>query len=388
MPLYRKILIIVSNNLFRLLLFFSISTVAASIIYSDRAYIPVVLEKNNAYERVVTALLETNKEQSLTVGGDVTLEDPEIQRIIKEAFPANELENYTKSVIESAYSWLNQESSEFKFVIDLSENKNRLTSGLSDFAIGRLQSLEYCTNSVTEIEPFSATCQPRFIDYELERQNIKQQLDNESGFINDPIITQNSIIPDSSEIPFNEQYRDLPTYYSLAVSSPVYLILLLSILALIVIFASSTRKKGYKKIGYGLTMTSSSLIFFTILFGYVLPSFTGSLPIFQSSGQGIDALLNEVTIDFGKDFSWMIIKLSTPLLIVGIVLIIYSKIGLNRKDYKSAKLKSGVVSSNEQKNKNSTKSSKPPIQSSESSDTKPKRKLKNKKYRKIPKKEL
>jgi hypothetical protein len=85
----------------------------------------------------------------------------------------------------------------------------------------------------------------------------------------------------------------------------------------------------------------------------------------------------------------MIIKLSIPLVVIGVGMLLYARIGVNKKDYKSAKLKSGVVSSNEQnKATKTTKKALPPIQSSESSVTKPKRTHKNAKYRKIPKKEL
>lgn len=91
-----------------------------------------------------------------------------------------------------------------------------------------------------------------------------------------------------------------------------------------------------------------------------------------------------------RDYAKMIIKISAPLLLIGYGLIFYARRGKNNKNYKDAKLKSGVVSSNETKKKvtKAKKTTKPPIQSSESSETKPKRKLKNKKYRKIPKKEI
>ena len=389
MPFYRKLLIIVSSSSFRLLLFFTISIIAGILLYSDKNYVPTILDRNKVYKKIVPSLLETNKEQSITVGGDITLENPEIQKIINEAFPANELQVNANIVIDAVYDWLEQESSTVAFNIDLTANKQRLAEGLSNYAINRLKSLETCTTSVSEIDPFSANCQPSTIDYEAERASIYNQLLNESGFLNNPIITEKTLVGDDES--FNEKYSSVPVFYSMARVFPVYIVLILIILALIVIFASSTYKKGINKIGRGLIGAGASLIFFTVVFTFVLPQLTGSLPILQSSGTGIDSVLNQVAIDFGQEYSLMIIKISAPLIVIGSGMVVYARIGKNKKDYKSAKLKSGIISGNEQKKKTSNKKSakpRPPVQSSESSDTKPKKIKKNKKYRKIPKKEL
>jgi hypothetical protein len=389
MPFYRKLSIVLTNTLFRLLLFFTISIVAAVFLYTDRNYIPNVLERNSAYERIVGALLETNKEQSLTTNSDVTLQDPRVQQIITDAFPADELRRHTSNVISSTYTWLEQDSSALSFTIDLTKNKERLATGLSSFAVDRLQQLPVCTNYTLETDPFSATCQPTAMDFEAERLKLEYQLRNEESFLKNTVITEETIFGNNQETPFNEQYRHYPTYFSVITQLPIYIYLVLIILATIVIFASSTRKIGMRKIGRSLIGSASSLIFFTIVFSFILPQFTGSLPIFNSSGKGVDALLNEIAIDFGRDYSLMIIKISLPLILIGLVMVLYAQSEKNKKNYSSAKLKSGVISSNEQKTKSeNAKKIRPPIQSSESSDTKPKRKLKNKKYRKIPKKEL
>jgi hypothetical protein len=389
MPLYKKIIIIFSNTIFRLLLFFTISIIAAVIIYTDKTYVPSVFTRNNVYERVVGALLETNKEQTLTAGGQITLEDPEIQKIIIDAFPAEELENYSNEIIEGIYAWLEQNESELSFTIDLTKNKQRLAESLSTYAINRIQKLPFCTEFPDNIDPFSATCQPPNMNYVYEQISLEEQLLNDPGFLSDTIITEQSIFGDSKATSSEGQYRNLPIYYELARLLPVYIVLVLLLLALIVIFTSSTKKIGMRKIGKGLIGAGSSLIVFTYLFSFVVPSATGSIPLLQSSGNGIDRLLSDVTLDFGQDYSWMIIKISAPLVIIGILMVAYAQTGRYKKDYNKAKLKSGVISSNEQKNKSkSTTRQRPPIQSSEASDTKPKRKLVNKKYRKIPKKEL
>ncbi len=388
MPLYRKIIIIIVNSLFRLLLFFTVSIIASVWLYADRDYVPTVLSRNNVYEKIVPSLVETNKEQSLTAGGDIKLSDPDIQKIISDSFPANELEQHTNTIINAAYDWLEQEKSVFTFRIDLSENKQRLAEGFSDYAINRLKSLPECPDFSLEIDPFSTSCQPSFINYEVERVVLVEQFVNEAEFLEETVITEKSIFKDPNES-LETKYSDAPIFYSLATVSPLYASLILILLALVVIFASSSKKIGFRKIGKGLVGTGASLIFFTVIFSFIVPRITGSIAVLQTSGEGIDSLFNKVALDFSRDYAWMTIKICVPLIVLGAVMIFYAHMGLKKKDYKAAKLKSGVVSSNEQKKKaNTVKKAKPPVQSSESSETKPKRSRKNAKYRKIPKKEL
>ncbi len=391
MPFYRKLIIIISNSSFKLLLFLTIGIVAAILIYSDKTYISSTLKSNDVYSKIVVSLLETNKEQSLTAGSDLTLENEEVQKLISESFPAEDLESNTNQILNAVYSWLEQDVDRLEFTIDLTENKQQLADGLAIYAVNRLQKLPICEEIAPNIDPFSSTCQPPDIDYEKEAKIISEQLYNESGFLEEPVLTEKSVLEDSDGIAFETKYQKIPTYYAIVKQIPVYVVLLLIILALIVIFSSSTKKIGIRKIGRGLVGAGASIIIFTFLFSFVLPTVTGSLPIFQPNDQGIDALINEVSLDFSRDYSLMIIKLSVPLIFVGSIMIIYVNSTKNLKDYKAAKLKSGVISSNEQKAKSKTKTSKnlkPPIQSSENSDTKPKKKIKNKKYRKIPKKEI
>jgi hypothetical protein len=390
MPLHRKILIIISNTLFKLVLFMTIGIVAAVLLYTDRAYIPSVLERNDFYSRLIPSLLETNKDQPLTKDGGITLEDERVQQIITGAFSAEDIEKYTNIIIGSVYDWLEQESSQINFIVDLTEHKQRIANGLSLFAVNRIQELPLCTEIPTNIDPFSITCQPPFIDYATEQIKLEEQLLNEPRFLSDTIITEETIFGVSEEKNLEEAYSYAPTIYSLLRYIPLYIGFVLLVLALIVIFASSTRKIGMRKIGRGLIGAGVSLVFFTAIFSFVLPNLTGSIPILQSTGVGIDNLMNKVAVDLSRDYSWMIIKISAPLILVGAVIVFYAQKGRYKKNYSSAKLKSGVVSGNESREKNQTKTKKisPPIQSSELSDTKPKRKLKNKKYRKIPKKEL
>lgn len=386
MSIYRKTLVIVSSSLFRFLIFFSVGLISLMLMFTDRGYIPKVLKRNNVYNKIVDSILATNKDQSLSGGSDIKLNDPEIQRVIKASFSSQDLEEYTTHIIGSTYDWLEGNQTKLSFSIDLTKNKRNLSEGLSNYLISRLQSLPACDTAILQVDPLTATCKPYYINYETIRADVYKEIYNNSGFLDNPVIDQSIIIGKKDSA--SSKNNLLPWYYSILKKLPIVVPISLILLAISTIYASSTKKKGFLRIGRGLVGAGSSLIFFTVIFTFVIPMFTGSIPLLQTSGQGIDALLSELSVDFGRDYSVYIIKLCLPLIVFGAFLILYSRTIKDSKNYRTAKLKSGIVSGNEEKKKSLRERKIPPIQSSELSKSKPKNKRKNKKYRKIPNKEL
>jgi hypothetical protein len=384
MLMLRKITIFISSTLFRLVLFFGVSILVLIALYGNQDYIASVLQKNNAYERFIPAFLETNKEQPITAGGNTTLGTTDIQQSIINAFPSEFIQTNVEQTLDSTYRWLQGESPTLNFAIDLSQNESQLASNLADAAIDRLQTLPECaTFSSATVDPFSTPCTPPFIDLEQEREALQAELLASTRLTEESIITPETFT-DTNSTTFNR----IPFYYSLARLAWLPLLLLLLLCAMAIIFASSTRKKGFRKIGYGLFSTGTSLVFFTVVFSFVIPSFTGSLPIFQTSQQGIDGLLNDVSLTLGRDYATTTILYSLPLVLLGGILILLTKQKKADKYQKLAK-KAGLANSNAQQPKTiTTRRAKPPIQSSEISSTKPQKSKKHKKYRTIPKKEV
>ena len=140
----KRILRYLSTFTFRFVLFFTISVIAFAILYTDSSYVKTVFDRNEVYDRVVDAVLETNKDQSITADGSLTLNDEEIQEIIRAAFPAEELKASTELVINSTYEWLEQDADRYTFTIDLTENQLRLADGISAYAIQTLAEKPVC----------------------------------------------------------------------------------------------------------------------------------------------------------------------------------------------------------------------------------------------------
>lgn len=384
MILIRSLILFLSNLIFRLALFFSISILTFLSIYTSRTYIPTVLDSNNAYERFIPSILETNKEQSLTSRGSVTLGDSDVQRIITEAIPAEKIKQSVETINASFYKWLEGDTPTLEFSISLVENKQKLAEGLAGYAISRLEQLPECVGEGPEtIDPFTATCKPANMDLEAERQYLIEELYSATSFIEDTEITASKVIDLQ-----NEQIQNVPFYYSLARLSWIPLGLILTLSAGIVVLISSNTKRGLRKIAYGMFGTGVSLIFFTLLFSFVMPVFTGSLPILSTNGEGIDALLNDISLTMGRDYAVTTIYYCLPLVVIGGLMLLLTRRKSSDK-YHQLEKRAGIANSNEKvRKKYAVKKAKPPIQSSEVSTTKPAKSKKHKKYRTIPKKEV
>ncbi len=385
----RKFTIYLCLLLYRTLLVFLVTLGASVLLARDSNYIKDVLVGQDVYSKFVPALIEANIAQQNQTVSSIPLEDPKVQEIFTKAFPAEDLQLASETIINSAYSWLEGDSSTFDFRVDFTKNKEALASGLANYAFNRLEYLPTCNIIPESIDPFTTNCLPENIDLVSEKQSFKDLITNTDGFLENPIITQESLPKDGRGRIFSNQYPEMPVYYSLMFVSIPILAGVILLLAILVVFLSRSLRRGIRKIGLSTATVCFSLILFTVIFVFVLPLFTNSLPILQTSDQGIDGLLNSVSKAIGRDYSIAMIKIGVPILLGGLLIFGIEKLTRPKVNYKTASKKSGLSSSNEPKIKGPTKSKivkkRPPVQSSESSDTKPAKRLKNKKYRTIPK---
>lgn len=385
MHILRRITLALTNTVFRLVLFFSISALAFVFLYTSSDYIKSVLAHTNVYERIIPAFLTTNKDQPLGNGSDITLGDPRVMEIIENAYPPEDVELIATTIIDAFYDRIDGTEESLSFSIDLNDNQAVLAEGLAAFAAERVTGLPECTSPTQfDFDPFSTECRPPFLDVEQERERFEQQLLNEQLFIEDTVITEETLLGESSA-ERTETLDQISIAYQLARIAWIPILVFLSLLGVTVILLSTTRKRGIRKVGGGILGAALSLITFTIIFSFIIPQFTGSLLIFKPGEGSLDSVLNDVTLAMGQDYAWMTIKVCIPLVIIGLAIILIARKQPEGKYTKIGK-KAGVISSNEKKAKTHVRRSKPPIQSSESSSTKPAKTRKSKKYKSVKKK--
>jgi hypothetical protein len=385
MPVYQKLFHAVIATIFRVLLVSVITFLAFSTLYTNDSYILSVLDRNSVYDRLVPAFIQSNREQPLTGPGSVTLGDEQIQTIINKAIPAEKVRNSLVQVVSNTYDWLEYESESLTFSIDLSENKKQLTDGLTDYTYQRLLSLPTCQSfDSTGIDPLTADCVPLGFDVDAQRDTLEQEFNRKSLFIDETTIDEETILGNETLASIS----DFPKYYHLIINGWPILLMILILVGTLVVLTAKNRIYGLRKVGKSLLFTPISLAVFTFFFSFIVPVFTDSLPLFSVSGDGLDAVLNDVSLSFGRDYARVLILYSLIVAFLGAVILAVYK---NKKPNKYAQTakKSGLVSGyRASKIQNQKKRSKPPIQSSDTIPKKSKAKKQYKKYKKIMKKEL
>ncbi len=373
------------NISFRLLLFFVISALTFVTLYADQNYLKELLQKSGAYNKFVPSLIESAKDQKLSENSEMTLSTPEIKQIITESFPPEVLQKNIEGLVDNTYSWLNEDSEELKFTVDLEESQNTLNTRLSVFTFNYYKSLPECEADVlTEIDPLGATCKSPYINEEQMRQNIFESYQKNNILLEDPVLTEKDLFKDNSI----EKYSAFPLYFGLIKPALIFLVILLLLLGLMIVFLSKNITTGIRKIGNMLVISAGGLIIFTLVFSYVIPKLTGSLPVFKGSGEGIDSLLNSLSIIISRDYALNTIKVCLPIVAIGLILLLFVKATKPSK-YSGIRKKAGLENANEIKPKSGKAlRSDPPIQSSEISKSKKPRIKKSAKYRKIPKREM
>jgi hypothetical protein len=209
------------------------------------------LDSSGIYSSAVPALLKEKAKEPTPAGSteDIPTDRPEIQNVIKQAFPAEFLQGQTEGVIDSVYKWLDGTSPELAFSIELGEAKTRLALGLEQYALQRLNTLPACAPGVIpsgDIDAFNAECVPAGIDKAAIAAKAKQQV-LEGEFLKDTTINSSTINKDGGK-PLDEQLKAAPDAYQGVQAGVWGGGILAALLAAAVVFLSATRRGGARKV--------------------------------------------------------------------------------------------------------------------------------------------
>lgn len=391
MKILRSILLFISTASLRFLIFFGITVLCLVIVFGNKENIKSSIKETNAYDRFVTAVIQ---ETAKTYHGETTipLDNPEVQKIIKNAFPAELLETSTETFIDGIYAWLEGDTNTPEYTVDFTQARQNLANSLSAYAFNRLSSQPVCFAIPENIDPFTAGCQPPYTDLSVEQKKLADAIAGEEGFLPKAIFTEQDLPKDQSGERIYEKFSYAPKAYQWSKLFPWLLAGVLVLLAISSVLLHRSRRRGFQQLGYILTGSGIALLMTPILFTYVLPRFSDSLQ-FQAAGNDNPAqqVISDIGNDLITDLNMLLINISIYVIVAGAVIIIAEKYSRTPSGYLGAAKKSGIASSNPSKPSKTGRKYKPdtiPVQSSEESKRRAPRKVKNKKYRKIPKKEI
>jgi len=202
----------------------------------------------------------------------VSLNDAAVQQAAESAFPASLLQQDVTTVLNSNYAWLEGKTSTPAFSIDLMTAKQSFARQVGQNVQMHLSSLPVCTTAQLAAEeqastndPLSLTCRPANLDPLTEGTSVTQQLANNTNFLNKPIITANSISPNTNQSkPYYQRLSFAPKVYRLATKLPWVLGAVAVLCAVGIIFVAPRKRKGLRRVG--IVLMEAGIILVAIKF--------------------------------------------------------------------------------------------------------------------------
>jgi hypothetical protein len=362
----RRFLLIIVALFLRLTLFFGFTALAFVLVFGSGDKIKEALVSTNTYTRVVDVALESAEKQTANTSTAIPFNDPEIQRIIKESFDQQTLRRMTDGVIDETYSWLNKDNPELRFKVDLSQNKERLARGVTDYAIKRFSSLPVCRNLPANTNIFQIDCQPLYVDINAQREALFNSIMSDQAFLKDAVISPDSY-KDSSGNTLESKYAKAPDYFIWFKRAPWIFLFGALILMIYLIKANRTRRQGLRQIASVLVSTGIALLIAPLIASFIMPSVNNSLlgSLNGSSGSA-GSIVSDVSSYMYDSLNGTLINIAIQITLAGVLIFIGLRFIRPNAPYANVKKKSGLATSVGSKlNKKGLSDDNVPLQTSE-----------------------
>lgn len=217
------------------------------------------IKDSGLYDSGIGEALEQSQKGS---GGqaDVPLDQPEVRKIVENAFTPQYVQTETEKVIDSAYSWLHGNSPNLSFSINLSEAKERLTGGIETYLQKRLDTLPACTSADQlpadgKVNPYNAPCLPAGVDKAAVIAEAKSQIANGDTFKQTDINANN--LKDEQGTSLAQQLQTSQTVYGALLALLYFSIAFAVMFAAGVVLLSPSRRQGLRNLGIILAVTGA-----------------------------------------------------------------------------------------------------------------------------------
>ncbi len=220
------------------------------------------LDKSGIYSSVVGDLLKQDQGNKQSDNSNVPVNNPAVQAVIKQAFPASFLQTQTEKVLDAVYGWVDGGRPALQFSVDLSGAKASLANGLGQYASSRLATLPTCTPDALpsgDIDAFTATCLPAGFDKNAAAAQARDNILN-GDFLKDSQLTQDTKQGDGK--PLAQGLQKAPDAYRHIRGGIISAGVLAALLAVGVVFLSATWRVGVRKVSViAITVGATSAIF-------------------------------------------------------------------------------------------------------------------------------
>lgn len=363
------------------------TTTVLLLIGGSSGYIKQAIEESGAYEKFVPSIIESNREAQ--AASSIPLDDPEVVKIINDAFPPADLKEKSNLIIDNIFAWLQGGKEDASFRVDFTANKSQLGDKLSEYAFTKLAFKDMCRLQPAEFDPFTTDCRPANFDIFKGQAEFADQIKSTEGFLGNTVLTEKNLPKNKAGKNIFEQYSFAPKLYGWLQKAPYILFGLTIVASIGYVWTETSRRKGFARLSKGIIGNSVTLIVTPIIFGFIIPWVSKGYTT-ELAGSSAEVLLNDIVNSVSREFDKLIIWFGAILLLVGFSMLTAEKMTRSKAKYSHVEKKAGLASSNGVTQRQSSPRGRlaadtVPLQSSEVSVTKKaKVQKRNSKYRKIP----
>ena len=226
------------------------------------------LTQSKLYDNfVANAITQGQKTVGSVDNKDVaSLSDAAIQDAARSTFTQELINSNINTFIESNYAWLEGKTEKPTFIIDLTDAKQTFAQKVGAYVTTYLASLPVCTNAqlaqLQGVDPLNATCRPATVNPQTEGALVTQQIIASNELLDNTVLTAQNINPDSSAQtqPYYEKLAQLPKAYQFGAWVPYIFGVIALLGAVVLVFLSSTKRRGVKRTGIVLAIAGVILV--------------------------------------------------------------------------------------------------------------------------------
>jgi hypothetical protein len=383
MQFARRILLWLSTLLMHTALVLFVASLSVIFLFGEKQALKDVLIESGVYTSFVDAVIADNVKTSANQLSSLPLDDPEIQKIAKQAFSPTALKNETESFVDKLYEWLNGEADSLTFEVELNPQKEVFIEMVSTYAANRLVGLPTCeTVSAQNTTIFALSCRPENVPLEFVKNQVHDDLEG-SSFFKDIRFTQDDLPKTKSGAYIHQELAFVPPVLR-ALRTSLWTFVAVFLLAS-ALFVSVRRplRKGFKLYGRDLLSNGGTLLVATVVFGFVIPKFTNG---FNIQGNETVSLTNKISDTYIRHFDVLIINVALQVAACGLIIVMLERLSRPESKYRQIRKKSGLTTSYARSKVVIGKvvhKPLPPIQTSEGRKKSKTKSRASKKYRKI-----
>lgn len=245
----------------------------------NRDNIKDTLDQQQTYQKVVPALLSTaTYPTGAATAGQLPLKEPWVEQAAQTAFPAQDLQRYSNTIIDSTFDWLEGKTNGIQFTVDLTANKQLLGQEVGRYAQQRTQALQPCppgSPPQPEFDSFRSSCIPSGVTVNPDAvyASMSQQIANDQGFLKNPVLTADttSLEPNLQSLsPSVSKLSSPPTLYPKKSLLLIGLPFLTILAAVVGIWLNQNHVKALRRLGRSFISTTIGLLVFAIILGWGL----------------------------------------------------------------------------------------------------------------------